>query len=423
MILFAGCSSANKQTAEENKKASGENSQEVTITFHHYFSGSMSGGIDQMVNKMNDELKSYKVKAVPIDHEAFKVRIKDALNGENTADMYSYWAGAKTESLVPVLESLDDMWAQKELDKVFPKAIIDSACSYDGKKYLVPVTQHFVGLVYNKKVFKELGITPPKDWNGFLSVCEALKASGKTPLALGSKSKWPAQFWFDYLLLRTAPAEYRQQLMAGKASYTDGEVQNAFALWKMLIDKGYFNMKPNELEWDTGAAELVYEGKAAMTLMGTWIIGYYGDEAHKWKLGTDYDIFEFPVLDKSIEGCSLGPIDGIVIPAKSWNKEQAKEAVAYFANVETQKLMSTGSGSFAPSMRVEDSFYTESQARLLNEIRANPNWAFNYDLATIPEVSEIGLAAFGDFLEFPAEYKRILQSVQKDAQTQFELKK
>lgn len=61
-----------------------------------------------------------------------------------------------------------------------------------------------------------------------------------TPIALGAKEKWPAQFWFDYLLLHTAGYEYRQQLMEGKISYTDVSVRKVFDLWAGLIDKGYF---------------------------------------------------------------------------------------------------------------------------------------------------------------------------------------
>lgn len=37
------------------------------------------------------------------------------------------------------------------------------------------------------------------------SIQDTLKAKGVVPIALGAKDQWPAQFWFDILLLRTAP--------------------------------------------------------------------------------------------------------------------------------------------------------------------------------------------------------------------------
>ena len=391
-----------------------------SVVFNHYFSGSMSGGIDQMIAKLNSELVAYEVKAVPIEHESYKVRIREAIDSGNTADLYSYWAGAKTSAISNSIEDLSGLWSEMQLDQVFPKAIADTACTYNGKKMLIPITQHYVGIVYNKKIFEDLKISIPTDWESFNKACGKIKKAGITPIALGSKSKWPAQFWFDYILLRTSPFEYRQSLMNGKASYTDKEVIRSFQIWKELIDKGYFNDNPNEVEWDSGASNMLYNGQAAMTLMGTWIIGYYGDTSHSWTFGKEYDIFSFPVIDKNIEGCALGPIDGIVIPVKAHNKYEAMQTIGYFTNVENQKLMSLGSGAFAPSMMVEDSFYGVAQNRLLKSVRENPNWAFNYDLATPPDVAEIGLTAFEDFLQFPSEYRSILENIQKQIKIEFE---
>ena len=56
------------------------------------------------------------------------------------------------------------------------------------------------------------------------------------PISLGSMNRWPAQFWFDYLLLRTAGPEYRAKLMAGEAAYTDPEVVRAMELWAELAN-------------------------------------------------------------------------------------------------------------------------------------------------------------------------------------------
>ncbi len=66
------------------------------------------------------------------------------------------------------------------------------------------------------------------------------KAAGIVPISLGSMNQWPAQFWFDYLILRTAGAEYRAKLMAGEAAYTDPEVVRAMELWAELVDAGCF---------------------------------------------------------------------------------------------------------------------------------------------------------------------------------------
>ena len=55
---------------------------------------------------------------------------------------------------------------------------------------------------------------------------DASRAPAVIPFATGLRSDaWTAQFWFDYILLRTAGVGVsRNKLMAGEASYTDPEV-------------------------------------------------------------------------------------------------------------------------------------------------------------------------------------------------------
>lgn len=172
------------------------------------------------------------------------------------------------------------------------------------------------------------------------------------PIALGSKTRWPAQFWFDYLLLRTASIAYRQKLMHGEAHYTDPEVHWAMDLWKGVVTSGYFNADATRTAWDTGANEMVFQGKAAMTLMGTWAMGYWGDEQHRGQAGKEYDYFVFPTIDPAIPPVALGPVDGFVIPKNALNETGAKEVLLHLSNAESQQLMIRGSGAFAPNLLV-----------------------------------------------------------------------
>ena len=74
---------------------------------------------------------------------------------------------------------------------------------------------HYSGMFYNTKVMAdaELPKCLPTGMDFLLSV--ELQSKGITQ-AFSSKNRWPAQFWFDYLLLRSAGPDYRAQLMAGK---------------------------------------------------------------------------------------------------------------------------------------------------------------------------------------------------------------
>jgi len=391
----------------------------TAITFLHYFTDSLSGGLTDMARTFNSQNRLYELKPVPLDHEAFKTSIRKTLDSGNPPDLYSYWAGARTASIIDQLEPIDDIWQAGKLDSVFSPALVRSAVEYNGRKYLLPLTQHYVGIFYNKNIFDRYRLKPPATWKEFLTVCEKLKGEGVIPIALGAKEKWPAQFWFDLILLRTAPYEYRQRLMQGGAQFSDSQVTAVFERWSHLLTKGYFNSRPNDLSWDSGANELVYSGKAAMTLMGTWLIGYYGNDAHKWVAGRDYDFFPFPVIDPAIPSVSMGPIDGLVVPKKALNREGAKKVLTYLSDIGPQQAMSRGSGALAPNLKVPRTSYGDMQQRILDVIGSSAHFTFAFDLSTPPQVAELGLNAFSEFLEFPSEFRQIQQKLATEATEQF----
>lgn len=380
------------------------------IAFLHYFSGSLSGGIDALVGIFNKENPDYELTAVPIDHESFKSSIGDTLKAGNPPDIYSYWAGAKTAAILADLEPIDDVWLGAGLDSVFPRSLTQSSSLYEGKHYLLPITQHAVGFFYNKGLFRKAGLQPPTDWTSFVAACATLKSIGAIPIALGSDQKWPAQFWFDYILLRTAGPDYRNRLMRGDTAWTDREVLRAFLLWRELIDAGFFNDDPNGVAWDSGAAMMVADGKAAMTLMGTWVMGVWNSYHIDWVEDRDYGFFPFPEIDAGVPICMVGPIDGLIIPRGAKNIPGAKRVLRFLAGAAPQEAMSRGAGALAPNTKVPDSAYTRTQLLVRDFIAASDEWAFAYDLATSPAVSDIGLTLFSDFIRFPDQTTELLQA-------------
>lgn len=58
---------------------------------------------------------------------------------------------------------------------------------------------------------------------------------------------------------------------------------------------------------------MVPSGKAAMTLMGTWISGYW--DGNQVKPGEGYDFFPFPEITPGVPQAALGPVDGFAISA------------------------------------------------------------------------------------------------------------
>lgn len=405
-FLFAG-------GGKKGNSAGGKN-----VTFYSYFSGVLASGIDDLVTSYNAKNPDVNLKHTPVDHEAFKTSIRTMLAGGNPPDIFSYWAGARVQFIVDAdrLEPIDDLFAQYGLNDVMPEAV-QQGCVYNGQKYFVPITQHFVPFFYNKEIFASAGVSPPETWDEFLNVCAAIKEAGYVPIALGSKERWPAQFWLDYPLLRTAGPDYRAKLMSGEASYTDPEVVSAFEMWKDLLDAGYFNENPNAYDYAEASA-MVGRGEAAMTLMGTWFMQL--DDQIGIAAGSDYDYFVFPVVDDSVPVAAVGPFDGVVVSKGGKNKEQAKEVVAALMDVELQAEFAKGSMCLSPNKNVPDSTYNSLQISIKNYIESEVQaWAFNYDLATPPPVADVGLDGFTRFLDNPGDYINILADIEAGAKKAF----
>ena len=400
---------------------SGHALAEGEVTISHYFTGELGrAGLEEIFASFK-EAKGITVKDSPIGHEDFKAGILVRAAGGNLPDVFSYWAGARTQFVVDAgsLGPIDDMWAARGLDAVVAKSVAGGATMYNGARYLVPFGYHYAGMFYNAKVMAEAGVGAfPQTWDELVALCADLKAKGVTPIALGSKHRWPAQFWFDYLLLRTAGPEYRARLMAGTAAYTDDEVMRAMGLWKELVDAGYFAANANADTW-TDASDKVARGDAAMTLMGTWITGYWNGNG--LEPGEDYDFFEFPAIDDGVPNAVVGPVDGLLISADAPNRANAEELLAFLASdVASQGKWAQVQGALSPNVNVDASIYTSVMTRALEAVGNADTFAFNYDLATTPPMAEHGLTMFARFMDDPSGYADYLAETEEGAREVFE---
>ncbi len=400
IMVFTGC---------EQDSIELERSGQEPVTFHHYFSGTLSGGIDEMVGRYNESQSIYQLNAVPIDHEAYKVSILKSFENGTPADLNSYWAGARTQSVTEYLEPIDEVFEAFELENEFSRALLESASIYDGHYYLIPITQHYVTFYYSLETFEKLNLSEPQTWDEFIKVCESLKSEGITPIGLGAKDKWPAQFWFDYLLLRTAGYQYRTGLMSRENRYDDPEVVYVVEMWKEMLDKGYFNENATDEDWAIDIIPQLMSGEYGMTLMGTWFSGIMAQEGYDG----EYGVFSFPIIDANIPYVSLGPVDGIIVGIDALNKDGAKDAIVQFADLNNQIEMAKGSGAFVPNLKTPESVYSEVHLKMLQDMDRSKYWAFNYDLATEPEIASKGLDFFIEFLSFPDAYELLLKELEE----------
>lgn len=111
---------------------------------------------------------------------------------DETPDIIQYnLASAVTDlNLERNFEILDnEPWASRIVNK--------DVLSSGGHLYSFHVSQDtgMQGVVYNKQIFEELGLSIPTNYEEFLVLCEKIKASGITPVFMPYKDAWAANIW------------------------------------------------------------------------------------------------------------------------------------------------------------------------------------------------------------------------------------
>jgi glucose/mannose transport system substrate-binding protein len=196
------------------------------------------------------------------------------LIGGDPPDAFQVHAGLEILMYSPeqYLQPIDDLYAAQGWDSVFPRDLL-TLLQYKEHYWSVPVGIHRGNVLwYNKQIFEDNGLTPPKTFDEFFAVCEALKAKDIIPYAFGNSGGWEDYFTFESFLLGTLGAEGYKGLWTGATPWTDPKVTQALETYKRALT--YANPDHAAISWD-GAAQLIMDGKAAMMIHGDWVNGWF----------------------------------------------------------------------------------------------------------------------------------------------------
>ena len=278
-LLLGACQGAGTPAgsagASGGSPAAGKTRIEV---FSWWTTGGEAAGLDKLIKKFNDAHPQYEVFNAAVAGGAgsnAKAVLKTRMLGGDPPDSFQVHMGHElidtwVKTNPPYMEPLDDLYNSEGWTTKFPKGVLDIV-SADGHYWSVPVNIHRANVLwYNKKVFSDAGVQPPKTFADFKTAADAIKAKGVTPLALGDSDKWAATHLFETVLIGTLGPDKYKGLWDGSTDWAGADVKTALDNMKMMLQ--YVNADHNALTWDQ-ANQQVIEGKAAMTIMGDWADG------------------------------------------------------------------------------------------------------------------------------------------------------
>jgi multiple sugar transport system substrate-binding protein/raffinose/stachyose/melibiose transport system substrate-binding protein len=267
----------------------------------------------------------------------------------------------------------------------------------------MPNSYYWWALYFRKSVLKDAGIEAPKTWDDLISACKTLNGKGIIPITIGTKSPpWPAAAWFDYINMRLNGPEFHINLMLLKEKYDDPRVKAVFMKWKELLDNKCYIENSAALPWQDAVTPLV-QGKAAMYLMGGFIIDTYDPAAKGTPAEGDLDFVRFPIIDPKMPIGEDAPTDGQFIAAKAANLDGAKKFLAWLGSKEVQQMASDKLGRLPTRTDVSTEKFTPAQQQGIKLVQSADFVAQFYDRDTTPEMAEVGMNAFSSFFADTSE--------------------
>lgn len=331
-----------------------------------------------------------------VQHEDFKQAIRAYLVADPAPDVMTWFAGNRARFFIDkgLIMDISDVWADEGWNDDYPKGF-RAMSEVEGKAYFVPSNWYWWAVFYRKSIFEENGLTPPETWDEMLGVCDALDGAGIIPITIGTKFRWTAAAWFDYINMRLNGPQFHLDLMLGKESYDDPRVKNVFLKWQELFDHNCFIEDAAAYNWQEAIDPMV-QGEAAMYLMGQFIMDSVPED-----IADDMDFFRFPIIDPDMPIGEDAPTDGYFMSVNAQNPEGGKDFLRFIGSVEVQSLMVQELGRLPVHSGVDKDLFTPMQQKGIELIQGADLVVQFFDRDTTPEMADVGMNALMDFWDSP----------------------
>lgn len=331
-LLLAGCSSGGSDSG--NTDSSGVKSISVMASQDWVRAGEL-----KLAKKFEKET-GIKVDYQIIPSDQYGALLTTKLNSGDASDIFMNQAG--TFDIVTQLQIekngvdlSDQEWASRMDPSV--KAQVSVGKKVYGQT-LWDVSDNYA-YIYNKKIFADLGLTPPTTFAEFTKVNAALKKSGVTPIYEPMKDGWHTQLnFFDVsAAYNKSDPNLVKDLNANKTTFADHPIfKKMIEQMKQVYEAGSWGDNALSNEFANTASEMA-SGDYAMTVNS---MGRISDIVAAGKKYTedDFGLFPAPYLDNQvIPDHPVGPTKFIY--SKSKKIDAAKKYLAFLAEPKNLQYM------------------------------------------------------------------------------------
>jgi raffinose/stachyose/melibiose transport system substrate-binding protein len=358
LLVIAGCSSSD----------AGDGTTEITfLTSNDAPNPEVADALVEAFEAENPDV-SVSVEIRPGGTEGDNL-VKTRLSTGEMADVFFYNSGSLLQALNPdssLVDLSDQEWVGSLTEEFVPVVSTDSGT------YGAPLGASFAGgIVYNKPLYEELGLTVPETWDVFMANNEKIAAEGDgvAPVIQTYGETWTSQLFVlgDFANVLSVDPEWAEQYTAHQRSYADEPALLGFQHQQEVAEAGLFNEDFASATFADGA-RMVAEGEGAHYPMLSNVIQTVMQNTPDGV--DDLGFFALPAEEAENTQATIWQPNALYVPRSTEGAEleAAKEFVAFAnseAGCEIQNEMLPPAGPYAGTCEVLD-----SAPPLLDDIQA-----------------------------------------------------
>jgi len=287
-----------------------------------------------------------KVEARPGGAEGDNI-VKTRLSTGDMADVFLYNSGSLFQAINP-RQNLVPLTNEPFMANV--QETYRPVVSVGSDVYGVPATTAMGGgVLYNKKVYAQLGLQVPTTWDQFMANNAKVKAANITPVIQTYQTTWTSQLFVlaDFHNVMAADAWWAEKYTANKVKYAGRPAIQGFEHLQQVHQRGYLNKDFASATLENGL-RMVATGKGAHYPMLTdpvaTIVRSFPEQAK------DVGFFALPGDQATTNGLTLWMPNAAYIPTSTTGAklDAAKKFLAFLASPEGCDALSKTSAPTGP---------------------------------------------------------------------------
>lgn len=336
-----GAPPAPAATEAGGEQAAAPSGEQVTLTIESWRNDDLPIWQDVIIPAFEAKYPNIKVNFSPTAPAEYNAALNAKLEAGTAGDLITCRPFDASLALYQKgqLANLTDLPGMENFGDVAKSAWITD----DGMDvFCVPMASVIHGFLYNKAIFDELGLAEPTTEAEFYAVLDAIKASGKYALDMGTKDQWESatmgfqnigpNYWMG--------EEGRKALIAGAEKFTDPQY---VAVWDQLKKWGPYLPDGYEAQSYPDSQNLFINEQVAIYPTGSWDIAFFQSQNPDLQMGA----FK-PPLPEGADKCYISDHVDIALGlnAASSNAEAAKTFLSWVASPEFGELYSNSLPGF-----------------------------------------------------------------------------